>query len=122
MTLELRRRTKTPDYTIGDLYIGDTLFCQTMEDTDRGLMFQMPLQEILEKKVYGKTAIPVGVYELVFNYSAKFKKELPLLLNVPGYVGIRIHPGNFANYETYLKNVPVGKVLLAKEKIDITVI
>jgi hypothetical protein len=96
MTLELRRRTKTPDYTIGDLYIGDTLFCQTMEDTDRGLMFQMPLQEILSTKVYGITAIPLGVYEIVFNYSAKFKQELPLLLNVPGFTGIRIHSGNSA--------------------------
>lgn len=94
MNIEVRRRVKTSEYTIGDLYIGDKLFCQTMEDTDRGLMFQSPLQEILAKKIYGKTAIPTGVYEMVFNYSDKFKKELPLLLNVPGFNGIRIHSGN----------------------------
>lgn len=93
MILELKRRIKADDYTIGDLFVNDKLFSQTMEDTDRGLMFQMPLQEILEKKIYGKTAIPTGVYEIVFNYSAKFKKELPLLLNVPGYMGIRMHSG-----------------------------
>jgi hypothetical protein len=96
MILELTRRIKTPDYTIGDLNVNGELFCQTMEDTDRGLMFQMPLEEIQARKVYGKTAIPTGVYEVVFNYSAKFKKELPLLLNVPGYQGIRIHSGNVA--------------------------
>jgi len=96
MILELIRRIKTPDYTIGDLRVDGEVFCQTMEDTDRGLMFQMPLKEIEARKIYGKTAIPTGVYEVVFNYSAKFKKELPLLLNVPGYQGIRIHSGNTA--------------------------
>ena len=67
-----------------------------MEDTDRGLMFQMPLEEIKAKKVFGKTAIPTGVYEIVFSFSQKFQKMLPLLLNVPGYLGIRMHSGTTA--------------------------
>lgn len=94
MILEVRRRIKGDTYTISDLFINDVLFCQMLEDQDRGLMFQMPLEEIKKIKVWGKTAIPTGVYEMVFNYSAKFKRELPLLLNVPGYTGIRWHPGN----------------------------
>lgn len=97
MILEIRRRIKNPNFTIGDLFVDGTLFSQVMEDTDRGLMFQMPLEEIVAKKVYGKTAIPTGVYEVVFNYSAKFRRELPLLLNVPGYQGIRVHEGNVAS-------------------------
>lgn len=94
MILQLIRRIKDPEFTIGDLFVNDVIFCQVMEDTDRGLMFQMPLEEIKAKKVYGKTAIPTGIYEIVFSYSAKFKQELPLLLNVPGYQGIRLHSGN----------------------------
>lgn len=97
MILELRRRVYGPDYTIGDLYIEDKLFCQVVEDKDRGLMFQMPLSEIEAKKIHGKTAIPTGVYPIVFSYSPRFKKLLPLLLNVPGFSGIRIHPGNTAS-------------------------
>jgi Family of unknown function (DUF5675) len=94
MMLEVRRRIKGDTYTISDLLINDVIFCQMLEDQDRGLMFQMPLEEIKKIKVWGKTAIPTGIYEMVFNYSAKFKKELPLLLNVPGFTGIRWHPGN----------------------------
>lgn len=50
-----------------------------------------------DQKIYGETAIPMGKYEVVINYSTRFKKDLPLLLNVPGYTGIRIHSGNKAD-------------------------
>ena len=39
-------------------------------------------------------AIPEGRYPVVITYSPKFKKWLPLLLNVPLFSGIRIHAGN----------------------------
>ena len=68
----------------------------TLEDKDRGLSSAMPLSEIVSKKVYGKTAIPSGRYELALTYSDRFKRILPLLLDVPGFAGIRIHPGNWA--------------------------
>ena len=41
-----------------------------------------------------ETAIPEGVYEVIVNVSAKFKRKLPLLLDVPYFTGIRIHRGN----------------------------
>jgi hypothetical protein len=47
-------------------------------------------------KVFGKTAIPYGTYEIVRTYSNKYKKILPLLMNVPHFEGIRIHSGNTA--------------------------
>jgi Family of unknown function (DUF5675) len=44
--------------------------------------------------VDGETAIPAGSYSLVINYSPRFKIDLPRLLDVPGFEGILIHPGN----------------------------
>jgi len=94
MNITLKREIFNPTNTISSLYIGDTFFCNVLEDVDRGLYFTQPLEEIEKLKVYGKTAIPKGVYEIVITYSNKFQQYLPLLLNVPGYAGIRIHSGN----------------------------
>ena len=96
MEIKLKRIAKKPKYTIGKLYIDGKYVCDTLEDTDRGLTKNMPLEEIKKKKVYGETAIPTGKYQVVWTYSAKFKRNLPLLLNVPGYEGIHIHNGNTA--------------------------
>lgn len=94
MELLLKRIAKKNDYTIGKLYINGIYFCDTLEDKDRGLTSNMSTEEITNKKVYGKTAIPTGKYTIIWNYSNKFNKMMPLLLNVPGYAGVRIHSGN----------------------------
>ena len=82
MKLLLKREHGTKGYTLGTLLVGDTPICDTLEDEERAT------------KVYGKTAIPLGTYVVILTYSPRFKKILPLLINVPGYDGIRIHPGN----------------------------
>lgn len=82
--LTLKRLYPTDDYTIGELYIEGEYYCDTLEDTVR------------EEKIAGKTAIPYGKYEVIVNRSPKFKRELPLLLDVPNFTGIRIHRGNDA--------------------------
>lgn len=98
MELKLVRNTLTEKTTIGELFINNSTEreCYILEDKDRGLQSSMDLETIKSIKVYGETAIPKGRYEIAVSYSERFKKKLPLLLNVKGYEGIRIHTGNYA--------------------------
>ena len=82
MELKLVRKIFTDKSTIGELDVNGTFECFTLEDPPR------------EVKIKGETAIPAGRYEIAVTFSNKFGKFLPLLLNVPGFDGIRIHPGN----------------------------
>ena len=87
--IKIIRDTFSDESTIGKLYIDGEYFCETLEDKDRFL-------EAGGVKIYGKTCIPRGTYQLAITMSNRFKKELPLLLNVPQFEGIRIHAGNTA--------------------------
>ena len=69
-------------------------FCNTMEPTARKLTSQMPQTVIRRHKIIGKTAIPTGRYRILITRSRRFGRWLPLLLNVKGFEGIRIHAGN----------------------------
>lgn len=94
MEITVDRKWKKDGYTISRLFIDGQRLCECLEDTDRGLRQDMPLEEIKKKKVYGETAIPTGRYAVIMSYSPKFRKTLPEVLDVPGYGGIRIHSGN----------------------------
>lgn len=94
MEIVVVRFHKKEKYTIGKMYINGTYFCDTLEDTDRGLTQEMSLDTIERKKVYSKTAIPTGRYRVELTKSPKFGRILPLLYNVKGFEGIRIHMGN----------------------------
>lgn len=96
MELKLIRRFFSEKATIGELYVNGSFLCNTLEDVDRGLYKDMPLEELIRNKVKTKTAIPYGTYTVANTYSPRFQKYLPLLLDVPAYSGIRIHPGNKA--------------------------
>lgn len=119
MNITLNRIAKKSKYTIGKLYIDGEYFCDTIEDTDKGLTQTMTDAQVKSKKVYGQTAIPTGTYRVIINYSNKFKRQMPLLLNVPGFLGIRIHSGNTEkDTEGCLivgKNKVVGKVIESKD-------
>jgi len=95
MQINLIRTHFSDVCSIGELTIeGDEFRCYTLEDCDRHLS-QTDSTEAIEKiKVYGKTAIPYGTYEVVINFSNRFKKFMPLLIGVKGFEGIRIHAGN----------------------------
>ena len=98
MRLELKRIAKREDYTIGRLYVDGEYFCDTLEDKVRDLT--------RETKVYGKTAIPEGTYEVTLRVqSPRFSQKkqydfckgyLPRLLGVPSFEGVLIHGGNTA--------------------------
>lgn len=136
MKLILKRIAFKDTYTIGKLYIDGKYFCDTLEDKDRGLDDSMTVEEILRKKKYGQTAIPTGTYKVQITYSPKYKRMMPLILNVKGYSGIRIHSGN-TDKDTLGcllvgKNTKVGMVTdsrntysklfaLMKDKKDITI-
>ena len=94
MELELTRSAKTNRSTIGELTINGVFECFILEDKDRGLRKDMPISELMVMKIKTRTAIPTGRYEIVVSFSDKFQKMLPLLLDVPAFAGIRIHPGN----------------------------
>lgn len=98
MELKLIRIKSNKEYTEGKLYINGAYFCDTLEDQDRGLYQHMSLSEIKEVKVYGDTCIPYGTYKVELSYSQKFKKIMPEILNVKGFVGVRIHNGSYTEH------------------------
>ena len=77
-------------------FIDGERFCETMEDKDRGLTQEMSEKEIAQIKIYGETAIPKGTYRVKMTYSPKYKRNMPEVLGVKGFSGIRIHSGNTA--------------------------
>ena len=84
MKLTLARRIFTTQSTIGELAVDGNFECFTLEDPVR------------PKKIRSVTAIPAGTYTVAITFSPRFGTELPLLLDVPEFEGIRIHPGNTA--------------------------
>ena len=125
MELLLQRIARRDTYTIGRLYIDGQYFCDTIEDTDRGLRQDLPLSVNQAKKRRGVTAIPVGRYRVTLDvFSQRFSKKkqydftrgyLPRLVNVPAFDGILIHIGNTAaDSEGCIlvgRNTKVGMVL-----------
>lgn len=96
MELTVERYIYDDVSTIGKFSINGVFNCYTLEDKDRKLTADTPLADIEKIKVFGETAIPRGRYEVIISYSNHFGKDLPELLNVPGWAGVRIHPGNKA--------------------------
>ena len=115
MKIEVKRIAKKSTYTIGRMYIDGKYFCDTLEDKDRLLTQNTPLSTIMSVKMPGSTAIPTGTYKVIVNMSPKFKRNLPRLLNVPGFEGILIHRGNTdkdsAGCILVGENKVVGKVI-----------
>lgn len=92
MKLLVKRIAEKKDYTIGNLFVDGVYVCDTLEDAVR------------PKKIYGRTAIPKGTYQIDMDVvSPRFKDrgwakpyggKLPRLVNVPNFEGVLIHVGN----------------------------
>lgn len=87
MVITVKRLYKTDNSTIGEMLIDGVFECFTLEDKERPV------------KIKGETAIPKGTYRVIINESNRFKRLLPLLIDVPNFEGVRIHSGN-SNHDT----------------------
>lgn len=96
MKLKLTRDIFENEFTLGGLEIDGQHFCFTVED------------KVRPQKIKGMTAIPAGRYKVTMTFSNRFKKVLPLLVDVPNFEGVRIHSGNTA--EDTEGCIIVGKV------------
>lgn len=76
--------------TLGSLFIDDKFQCFTLEDIVR----EVPELPVEEWKIKDQTAIPKGIYPVKLTFSNRFQCDMPQVIGVPGFVGIRIHPGN----------------------------
>ena len=101
LELEILRKYLKKDYTIGRFTADGKFLCDTLEDRIRDLNdynHDGDFDDPEEGKIYGRTAIPPGRYSIIFGYSLKLKRSLPLILDVPGFTGIRIHGGKNADW------------------------
>lgn len=103
MLIEIIRDDEFPTRTFGKMFIDGRYFGETLEDTDREM-------EKGGVKVYGESAIPRGRYPVTVSMSRRFGREMPEVLDVPGFSGIRIHGGNYAGLET--KYVTINRDIL----------
>lgn len=84
MELKLERDELREDFTLGKLFVDNVFFCYVVED------------KVRPEKIKAVTAIPYGRYKVIVNMSNRFKKLMPLLIDVPFFEGVRIHSGNTA--------------------------
>ena len=87
MVITVKRLYKTDNSVIGEMLVDGIFECFTLEDAERPV------------KIKGETAIPKGTYRVIINESNRFKRLLPLLIDVPNFEGVRIHSGN-SNHDT----------------------
>lgn len=99
MVVTLQRTQQTAQVTLGELLVNGAHEAWTVEPGNGGL----------------HQDIPAGRYALTVNFSQRFGRMLPLVLNVPGRLGIRIHPGN-SDSDTE------GCLLLGTKKQGLTVL
>lgn len=91
MNLLVQLTTNTGQSTEGKLFVDNAPQCFTLEPVYR----EEPGLPVSAWKMFGSTAIPVGTYAVEVTYFYRDQMYTPLLDNVPGFSGVRIHVGNF---------------------------
>ena len=123
MNIKVERKARKSTYTVGKVSVDGKYFCDSLEDTDRGISQIMPFVSTGGNngywvkpdgthidKVPGKTAIPTGIYDACSYYWPKYNCYVVMLLRVPGFTGILMHNGMTADHSE-------GCVLLGKNNI-----
>lgn len=120
MELLLKREYIAFDYTIGEIFFKGRKLCDTLEPPTVLKKRTSARKVVLAKKTYGPISIPPGTYKVIITKSPKFNQWLPLLLKVPGFEGVRIHPGNYPTDTQGCilpgENLRKGMVCRSKEK------
>ncbi|WP_374347745.1 DUF5675 family protein [Chitinimonas sp.] len=93
MELTVIRQPSSEDCTLGELLVDGEHACYTLEDPIR----EVEGEPVSRWKVPGQTAIPAGRYRVTITPSQHFGRPMPLINDVPGFVGVRIHAGNTAS-------------------------
>jgi hypothetical protein len=90
MDIQVKRNATKDGATMGRMTVDSGWICYTLENPVREVIGQ-PVESW---KIPAHTAIGIGTYEIALLPSAHFGRIMPHLLNVPGFDGILIHPGN----------------------------
>lgn len=95
--LQLVRQSSRNDFTPGQILWPDANgqfvhLCYTVEDQIR----EVANVSVALWKIKGVTAIPVGRYQVIIDFSQRFQKPMPHILSVPEFWGIRWHIANRA--------------------------
>lgn len=103
MEIHIKRFAKGKEYSVGWMYIDGYYICDTLEDKVRELPEKCPYTPKWQsckckEKVYAETAIPAGEYTGRVSYSPAFKRYLIEIMNVPHFLGIRVHGGNHKDH------------------------
>lgn len=107
MELACQRLWPVTGTTTGVLEADGRQVCFTLEDEVR----EIAGLAVAEWKVDKQTAIPRGRYQVIVDFSNRFRCMMPHILDVPGFTGIRMHGGNrSADTE--------GCIILAEKRID----
>lgn len=89
MLITVERILGTKGYTAGSLFIDNFWECYTLESE----VTEIANTPVKEWKT-DNSAIPFGKYQVIINKSLKTNNRLPLLLNVAGFIEVRIHDGD----------------------------
>ncbi len=90
--LAIVRQHSRNSFTPGEMLWDGEHACYTVEDEIR----EIPGVPVAQWKVPGKTAIQEGRYRVIIDFSNRFQKPMPHVLDVSGFEGIRLHTGNTA--------------------------
>ena len=95
MEVKVERFIFSKETSLGRVYINDELFCFSLEPYDAGITKDIPVEDIKAlKNKFGKIAIPLGTYSMQYEWSNRYNKKMPKIMNIPGFDGVLWHPGN----------------------------